>query len=229
MSRPKLIAKPRAKTTKERSSRPAAPSPPSADGRDRILAAAIQAFSTVGYDGASTAGIARAAGVAQPLVHHHFGSKEKLWEAVADAVFARIPALLPASSRPATSDALLSLVDRIVAFVADHPEATRIIAREGAIPNPRLDYLLKNYLRETFREVVDWIRASQAAGAVSSQLRPELVLFFVLGAASHIFDVSALAQQSQGIDTASSWTREHFATVMRSVLSGGLFSGNSGR
>ena len=111
---------------------------------------------------------------------------------------------------------------RFVRFVAAHPEATRIVAREGAAPRARLDYLLKRWLHEPFREVVDLIRVGQGAGIVQPEIRPELTLVLILGAGSHLFDVSALAQRSQGIDTTASWTCEAFVSTMRTVLTHGL-------
>ena len=59
----------------------------SSAGRDHILRAAIDAVADRGYGGTTTAAVARAAGVTQPLVHHHFGSKEGLYDAVLDALF----------------------------------------------------------------------------------------------------------------------------------------------
>lgn len=199
------------------------PSVPDKDGRERILAAAIRAFSEVGYAGASTGAIARDAGVTQPLVHHHFGSKDGLWRAAVDSVFSDIPGLVATSGDGSPRETIVSTIERFVRFVAAHPEVTRITAREGAAPSPRLDYLLKRYLNEPFRDVVDMVRAAQNAGAVTPDVRPELVLFMVLGAGSHLFDVSALAQRSQGIDTTAAWTCEAFVTLMRTVLEQGLF------
>lgn len=195
---------------------------PDLDGRQRILTAAIKAFSEVGFAGATTAAIAREAGVTQPLVHHHFGSKDGLWRAAVDSVFTGIPRTAPTMSDGSPREAVLAVVERFVRFVAAHPEATRITAREGAAPSPRLDYLLKQYLHEPFRDIVDLLRAAQQAGVVTPDVRPELVLFLVLGAGSHLFDVSALAQRSQGIDTTTAWTCEAFVTVMRTVLEQGL-------
>lgn len=52
--------------------------------REEILGAAREQFAAQGYDRSSLRGIARAAGVDPALVHHYFGSKEKLFaEAVA--------------------------------------------------------------------------------------------------------------------------------------------------
>lgn len=59
--------------------------------------------------------------------------------------------------------------------------------------------------------------------AVTPEIRPELALFLVLGAGSHLFDVSALAERSQGIDTSAAWTCEAFVLPMRILLEQGLF------
>ncbi|MGW7239611.1 TetR/AcrR family transcriptional regulator [Streptomyces sp. NPDC054804] len=63
----------------------------SADTRDRILAAAREEFSELGYDKTSVRGIAKAAGVDSALVHHYFGTKEQVFEAAISVAFA--PAL----------------------------------------------------------------------------------------------------------------------------------------
>jgi AcrR family transcriptional regulator len=51
---------------------------------DRLLEAACQEFEKNGYAGTKTADIARKAGVAEPLIFNHFGSKAKLFH---DAIF----------------------------------------------------------------------------------------------------------------------------------------------
>lgn len=52
-----------------------------ADTRGTILAVARSEFAAKGYDGASVRGIARAAGVDPALVHHYFGTKERVFVA----------------------------------------------------------------------------------------------------------------------------------------------------
>lgn len=52
--------------------------------RTAILDAAETEFAECGFDGASMRAIARRAGVHQPLIHYHFDSKERLFEAVFD-------------------------------------------------------------------------------------------------------------------------------------------------
>ena len=150
------------------------------DGRERILAVAIRSFAERGYEGTTTAGIARDAGVTQPLVHHHFGSKEGLWRAAMDALFANVPrvALVPADA--SLPERLMAVAEQVVRFVAANPELTRVMAREGAVPSPRLTYLIDRYLREPFRQVVDAVRAGQRAGLMAPDVRPDLLPFLVL-------------------------------------------------
>lgn len=47
-----------------------------------ILEGAVRVFADKGPEGASMRDLARAAGVSQGLLHHHFGSKRELWEEV---------------------------------------------------------------------------------------------------------------------------------------------------
>ena len=44
----------------------------------------------------------------------------------------------------------------------------------------------------------------------------------MLGAGSHLFDVTALARQSVGIDAGADRTREDFVTLVRTVVERGV-------
>lgn len=52
-----------------------------------MLAAAREEFATRGYDGATIRGIATLAGVDPALVHHYFGTKDKLFAAALELPF----------------------------------------------------------------------------------------------------------------------------------------------
>ena len=200
---------------------------PEKDGRERILAVAIRCFSEQGYEGTTTAGIAREVGVTQPLVHHHFGSKEALWRESMDRLFGDV---LPLTRGVGTTpeEQLLDGAERFVRFVSAHPEVTRIIAREGAAPSPRLTYLIDRYLRPAFGAVVEALRAGQESGAFTKEFRPELILMLMLGAGSHPFDVTALVRESLGVDATSERTRDEVAGLLRAMLRG-LFRDPPGR
>ncbi|MBO0867067.1 MAG: TetR family transcriptional regulator [Micromonosporaceae bacterium] len=59
----------------------------SPDTREAIVSAARAVFAEHGYDGAAIRAIAARAGVDPALVHHYFGTKEKLFLAVVAAPF----------------------------------------------------------------------------------------------------------------------------------------------
>lgn len=57
------------------------------NARERILLAAREVFSSYSFKTASTRMIAKQAGVEHPMIHYYFGSKEKLFYAMAEAIY----------------------------------------------------------------------------------------------------------------------------------------------
>src|SRR3954471_11609945 len=108
---------------------------PSADAtRERILAAALDLFSELSFDGATTREIASRAGVTQPLLHYHFSAKDELWRAAVDGIFGELDAALTARADglrgvdPLTAAKLV--VREFIYFSAAHPQLHRIITQE---------------------------------------------------------------------------------------------------
>jgi AcrR family transcriptional regulator len=62
--------------------------PASTNARTRILAAAFDCFCEFGYEKSSMKRIAARAGVSQPLLHHHFDTKERLIQSAISAMAA---------------------------------------------------------------------------------------------------------------------------------------------
>ena len=65
------------------------------------------------------------------------------------------------------------------------------------------------------------VREGRKAGLIATDVRPELVLFLVLGTGSQLFDVTALARESVGL--AATAPREALVRLMRETLVGGIF------
>src|SRR5919198_3988205 len=61
-----------------------------AERRSAIIEAALRVFSDGSYAGATTAEIAREAGVSEPLLYRHFSSKRALYFACLDGGWTRI-------------------------------------------------------------------------------------------------------------------------------------------
>ncbi len=81
------------------------------DRRGQVLEAALREFAELGYHGASTAAIARRAGISQPYIYALFPSKQVLFLAVHDLVIGRIRATFARAAQGATSP--LDALDRM--------------------------------------------------------------------------------------------------------------------
>lgn len=54
------------------------------DTKERLILAAIDLFSTKGYEGTTVEEIAKAVGIKAPSIYAHFKGKEVIWQAVSD-------------------------------------------------------------------------------------------------------------------------------------------------
>ena len=138
-----MIKKP-AKAKKTRRGRPSADMPPAID---RIRNAALMLFSRQGYEGTSVAEIATLAGVAKPLIHYHFSSKEELWYSVideaADKLLKQLEAFRTAAIGLPPEQIIAMLAATSVQFAYRYFYVVSIIDDEARSAGPRSDYLLK--------------------------------------------------------------------------------------
>lgn len=125
--------------------------------QQKLLEAAIQAFSENGFKGTSTRDIADRAGVHHPLITYHFKNKDQLWRAAADKVFrefnislvkamAEVPELDPKARAEA-------FVRTYVRFSRGEPALHKVILQEASYPSDRLEWLIENHLRPMYSEV----------------------------------------------------------------------------
>ncbi len=117
--------------------------PGSEDTRGRILAAAREAFGERGYEGASVRDIAGRAAVDAALVHHYFGSKQRLFMAASEFpvdVTAVVPSVL--------AGPVETMGERFVGYVVelwDRPEIRPLLL--GIVRSASTDPLAAAMLR----------------------------------------------------------------------------------
>lgn len=96
------------------------------DARDLILEGALRAFAERGFHGASMRDIAQRAGVSQSLVHHHFGSKEALWNFVGERISADfLEYTAEATDEPVNCRSVGNAFRTYMAYWRDHPAMFR--------------------------------------------------------------------------------------------------------
>ena len=144
---------------------------PSADAtRERILAAALDLFSERSFEGASTRLIAERAGVQQPLLTYHFGTKEELWRAAVGQLFEDLARSLGervAGLRGVEDEMVAKLVVAdFVRFSATHPQLHRIIMQECKSEGDRLAWLVARHIRPLYEGAVALLEPLVASGKV---------------------------------------------------------------
>src|SRR5579863_1645940 len=173
---------------------------PGTQSRDRevtratILAAAEQEFARHGLESARTEEIAERSGVTKGLIYHYFGSKEKLYEAALEQVFAPLLMSLQQFASPDADPekALEGVIRRILELSAQRPGVPAMLFFE-AIQNrgayydrigfPSLYHLIATILesgraRGAFRRLDAWHTAVNIVGTccfyycVAQRLQP---------------------------------------------------------
>ncbi len=153
-----------------------------------MFAAALEEFSSVGFEAASTRVIASAAGTHQPQINYHFGSKLALWQEVMDTLFDELDAAVSGIPPGEPHVVLADVCRRFVRFAARRPELNRIMVHESTGSSPRLAWLADNHVRKRFDEL-----AVLCAGLdpTSVPTTDPVIFYYCLVGASSLLSVNA--------------------------------------
>lgn len=194
-------------------------------GRHEILQAATREFADRGYAGATTSAIARRAGVTQPLVHHHYGSKRGLWNAVLETLFTDLDAFLSATlQRVEDADRrarLEQLLRTLVVFSGKRPELARLIRTESSAGGEPFDELFERWLKRWIQFFEREVRAAVDEG-VARPVDPRFAYFAMLGASTAIFAEPMTALHAFGLDVSQEEHIQHYADLVVSLMLHGL-------
>ena len=150
-----------------------APRMAAADRRRHLVETAIRLFTEGSYRGTTTAEIARAAGVSEPILYRHFASKRDLYLAALEDVWAK--------TREAWEQALEATPDACAAIEAigkGHVSVRSpklqlaelwVQALGEASEDPVLRRHLRRHMREVHDFVADLVRRGQAQGAIAAE------------------------------------------------------------
>jgi TetR/AcrR family transcriptional regulator len=177
---------------------------PSADAtRKRILAAALDLFSELSFDGATTREIAARADVTQPLLNYHFSSKDELWRAAVDGLFTELNEALSSRAQGLRGVDELTvaklLVREFVYFSAAHPQLHRIITQECKNDGPRMDWLVERHIRPRYEQTVALFARLVDAGHLPDIPAPHLY-YILTGAGPTMFVLAPECRRLAGID-----------------------------
>ena len=147
-----------------------ASTPSKGDTRARIIEAAREAFSTMGFEGASLRSVAKEAGVQHQLATYYFKTKEELWMAVMDELaigfFARLGERIRGLEGVDAPTKLRLVVREFVNYSAEYPQLHRLMTMEGRRESERLAWLIKRHVSRFYSISTKLIREAQATGVV---------------------------------------------------------------
>lgn len=148
--------------------------------RRQILAAALELFVEHGFADVSMRQIAEKSGVTKSLIHHHFGSKDSLWEATKEQALAQYAAEQKAELEQAEIVDGTLLRDGVVnyfRFLQDNPQVVRLLAwthMEGDATCGEMD-------AELVRLGAQRVEQAQDAGIFRDDVNPvHVVTLFIL-------------------------------------------------
>jgi TetR/AcrR family transcriptional regulator len=156
---------------------------PRSDIRQRIIRSARKRFLDAGVDGASLRTIARGARTSIGMVYYYFPTKDELFLAVVEAVYAGLLADLEVALDAAQPprDRIRRLYTRIGAVSQEELDTIRLIAREALSSAPRLAQIIARFQRGHMPLVLRALGDGMADGAIDVNLHPALVFFATLG------------------------------------------------
>ena len=164
-----------------------APHPRLAAGERRaaLVEAGLRVFAAGSYRGATTAEIAREAGITEPILYRHFASKRELYFACLDEAWARLRQAAeeivagepdPAEWPFAVPKAVYALRERRLL-----PLHLWIQALSEAGEDDEIRRYLRRHLREVHAFVADLQRRAQLAGGVAAERNTEAEAWIALG------------------------------------------------
>ena len=173
------------------------------------------AMSETGFDGVSTRAIAQRAGVSQGLLTYHFASKDMLWRAAADHLFATQEAEVGDAMADVCADDPLEtrreVFRRLVRFNAAHPEFFRFLIVQGVEDAERTNWLVETHLAPIYK------RFARVMGNMAEADIPH-AFYVAAGASGVIFCAKTKCQTLTGIDPKSESAIERHADFLASLM-----------
>ena len=176
---------------------------PAAERREQLLDTAVSLFSKHGFNGATTAELAKHAGVTEPIIYRHFDSKKDLFIAVIER----------------TSEQTLEAWDKVLKSAPDPARRLRrllaanpMVSKKGEgiyrvilqammeIDDPDILAALQAHIRRIHAFVVSEIARAQENGQVSKGFTPEITGWALLHMALGFGTLAPLKIEGHAVD-----------------------------
>ena len=189
--------------------------------QQKLLDAAVEAFSENGFNGTSTRDIADRAGVHHPLITYHFKNKDALWRAAANREFLSFRNSLSPAFQESADDCpkarMSALIRSYVRYAKQQPAMHKVLVQEAHFPNERLDWLIETHLKPLFEPVFELIEELQRLG-VAPKGNAKLLFNMIRLSSGGLLALGNELKASSDIDVESQDTLDEIADMIVAVF-----------
>ena len=192
--------------------------------KQKLLDAALEAFSENGFKGTSTRDIAARAGVHHPLITYHFSNKDRLWRSAVKYVFADFISELQRAQQTFAGECpkarFAAMIRIYVKHAASHPALHKIVLQESSYQSDRLAWLCDNFLGPLADSAARYVAELQESG-VAVKGDPLIIYNMVRVCSGTLIALSLELKTSSGIDLLSDDRLDELAdAIVRIFLPG---------
>lgn len=176
---------------------------PAAERREQLLDTAAKLFAVQGYAGATTAQIAKAAGVTEPIIYRHFPSKRDLFIALIERTGATTIKLWGHELATAPDPA-----ERIKRLLGANPMVANrgrgiyrvIVQAMTEVEDPKILEALTVHVNTLHEFLQREVAQAQETGAISKRFSPELTAWALIHLGLGFGVLSAMGVTKHGVD-----------------------------
>jgi AcrR family transcriptional regulator len=192
---------------------------PATARREQLLDTAAELFARLGYARATTAELAKAAGVTEPIIYRHFESKK--------ALFVALITRTGAATLEAWDEHLAGAKDpgeRLRRLIGDNPmvaeqgrSAYRVFLQATTeTDDPDIRAAVDQHIRSLFEFVLREVKVAQEAHRVTARYPAELIAWLLIDIGLGYGVLSAMGIQGHGQDAQGG----HVQHVLARILTG---------
>jgi len=194
--------------------------------QEKIKQAAKFLFVKHGFDGTSMGDVAEKAEINQSLIHHHFGSKQTLWNVIRDEIYEDyVSAALEFLSQESDQDIKIqiqSLISMRFKFIQDHPELARIMAWQTLSDMPASTSSDHGLL--AMQKVLDRLKTAQQKKLLSQEIAPEMIAVLVFISTIGWFQNDYRWLFSKQLNMSESELDQKYLDSLSKILLGGVLA-----
>ena len=195
---------------------------PASQRKQQLLDTALDLFARLGYARATTAELAKAAGVTEPIIYRHFESKKALFVALIDRTGTRALEQWERDMAGASDPG-----DRLRRLIGDNPmvaesgrKAYRVFLQAiTETDDPEIREAIDAHIRSLFGFVKAEVVKAQAAHRVTTRYTADLIAWLLIHIGLGYGVLSAMAIEGHGQDPGGG----HVKDVLARILTGPEF------